>query len=65
MLEPLYIPTPPERRRLAEKTLIPERGVLKAYRDPKGRRESQLERLRRAAMELGLPAPGDPLEPRP
>jgi hypothetical protein len=63
----MFIPSPPERLQIAAKALIPPRGVLKAYRTPERCRASTLERLRRAAVELGFPAPAfpPPQEPRP
>lgn len=40
-----------------------ERGVLRCYRDPGGRRPTVLARVVRAALELGLPPPVSPERP--
>ena len=51
----VQIPTGLERIRIAAQAIVSERTVLRAYR---GRvSEHSLERVRRAARELGLPVP--------
>lgn len=54
------VPGPLDRRRLSVATLgISDAAITRAYRDPGSVRESTLLRLRRAAVELRLPLPGD------
>lgn len=57
---PPPMPSAPDRRRIAALAVMPERGVLRAYRDPAGRAPSTVERVRLAALELGLPPPPRP-----
>ena len=51
------IPDPPSRRQIAALAMMPERQVLRVYRDPKRCRPSVVARVVKAAGELGLPAP--------
>ncbi len=51
------IPTAPDRRRIAGASLVGERQVHKAYTTPERCRPVTIERVRRAAAELGLPVP--------
>jgi hypothetical protein len=48
---------PIERRRIAGVSLVHERYVKKVYLSPEKCRPSTIERVRRAAVELGLPVP--------
>ncbi len=50
-------PSPQERRQIAALSLMPERQVLKVYRTPTRVQPSTLERVRRAAAQLGYVAP--------
>jgi len=59
-MKPPPIPSAPERRRIAALAVMPERGVLRTYRDPGARAASTLERVKQAARELGLPEPQEP-----
>lgn len=53
------IPSPFNRRRLTVATLgISDAAIARAYTDPTRVRESTLLRLQKAALELGLPLPG-------
>lgn len=52
-----FIPTAQERRLIAALAMMPERQVLRAYRDPEHRAVGNLERVRRAAAEIGIRAP--------
>jgi hypothetical protein len=53
------IPSPFNRRRLTVATLgISDAAIARAYTDPSSVRESTLLRLQKAALELGLPPPG-------
>lgn len=53
------IPSPFNRRRLTVATLgISDAAIARAYTDPTSVRESTLLRLQKAALELGLPVPG-------
>lgn len=52
-----FIPSVGQRRMIAALALMPERQVLRAYRDPEHRRPSNLERVRLAAAELGVEPP--------
>lgn len=55
MQKTVQIPTGLERIRIAAQAIVSERTVLRAYQ---GRvSEHSLERVRKAAAELGLPAP--------
>jgi hypothetical protein len=54
------IPGPFDRRRLTVASLgISDAAIARAYTNPSSVRESTLLRLRKAALELGLPAPGE------
>lgn len=53
----MLIPTAPERRRIAGTSLVSERQVYKAYTAPERCQPVTVERVRRAAAELGLPVP--------
>ena len=53
------VPSPFNRRRLSLATMgISDAAIARAYVNPQSVRESTLLRLRKAAEELGLPAPG-------
>jgi hypothetical protein len=49
--------TPVDRRRIAGVSLVHERHVKKVYATPERCKPSTIERVRRAAVELGLPVP--------
>src|SRR5688500_15817482 len=51
------IPSAPDRRRIAALATMPERQVLRVYRNPSGCRPSILDRVERAAEQLGLSPP--------
>lgn len=51
------MPGPQERRQIAARAMMPERQVLRVYRDPSRCQPSVVARVQRAAAELGLPAP--------
>ncbi|MEO7034458.1 MAG: hypothetical protein ABI335_11595 [Polyangiaceae bacterium] len=54
------VPSPFNRRRLTVASLgISDAAIARAYSDPNSVRESTLLRLRKAAVELGLPGPGE------
>jgi len=53
-------PTPQERRRLAAVAIMPERTVVRAYRDPSSVKPSTLARLERAAIAVGVEPPPPP-----
>jgi hypothetical protein len=53
------VPSPFNRRRLTVASLgISDAAIARAYADPTSVRESTLLRLQKAAVELGLPVPG-------
>jgi hypothetical protein len=59
------IPGVAERRQIAAREIMPERSVLRAYRDPARCRPATVARVTRAAVALGLPAPqAQPRAPR-
>lgn len=51
------MPDAPSRRQIAALAMMPERQVLRVYRDPRKCRPSVVARVVRAAAELGLPPP--------
>lgn len=60
----MTMPNPTDRRRLAGLSLVTERGVTKVYASPEKCRATTVERVRRAAVELGLPVPATTAEVR-
>lgn len=61
------VPNAARRREIAALAMMPERGVLRVYRQPDKVRPSTLERVRRAALELHIEPPcaaatGEPAE---
>jgi len=58
------VPSPFNRRRLTVASLgISDAAIARAYKNPQSVRESTLLRLQKAARELGLPVPGEDLQP--
>ena len=53
----MKIPSPQVRRLMAAREYMPERTVLRTYRDPLGVKPATLERVTRAARELGVEPP--------
>lgn len=51
------VPDPAVRRRLSGASLVDDRGVRKAYAAPERCRPSTLERVRAAAVALGVDPP--------
>lgn len=49
--------TPQQRREIGARIVMPERTVLRVYRTPTSVQPATLERVRRAAVELGYPPP--------
>jgi len=58
MPTPNNIPDAITRRRIAAEAPVTERRVLLAYRDPSSVQPCTLERIRRAAVALGINPPG-------
>jgi len=56
-MKALKLPTPQQRREIAARALMPERTVLRVYRQPDKSKPSTLARVVRAAVELGVRAP--------
>jgi DNA-binding LacI/PurR family transcriptional regulator len=60
---PINIPDAITRRRIAAEAPVTERRVLLAYRNPSSVQPCTLERVRRAAVALGVAPPGVPATP--
>jgi len=56
----MQIPSPQIRRLMAAREYMPERTVLRTYRDPRAVKPATLERVSRAARELGVEPPPPP-----
>ncbi|HWA76567.1 MAG TPA: hypothetical protein VG937_29735 [Polyangiaceae bacterium] len=54
------LPTPQQRRQIAARAIMPERQVLRVYREPGRAKPSTVTRVQSAADDLGIPGPLHP-----